>query len=139
MARKLLAAAALIGAALSASVSQAAEYTVAIVQSMTGPTGFIGTPLREGALYQADRLNKMGFFGPGNTLKVVWGDDAGDRGQAVTLMERYGSDPKVLAVLGPLAGPIAIAGLNAANARQVPAIATTNSVLAPQTGKWAFC
>ena len=138
MARKLLAAAALIGAALSASVSQAAEYTVAIVQSMTGPTGFIGTPLREGALYQADRLNKMGFFGPGNTLKVVWGDDAGDRGQAVTLMERYGSDPKVLAVLGPLAGPIAIAGLNAANARQVPAIATTNSVLAPQTGKWAF-
>ena len=79
MARKLLAAAALIGAALSASVSQAAEYTVAIVQSMTGPTGFIGTPLREGALYQADRLNKMGFFGPGNTLKVVWGDDAGAR------------------------------------------------------------
>lgn len=121
-----------------AAVSHAAEYSVVVLQSLTGGAAFIGTPLKDGALLAAEEINRNHELGAGNTLKVIVGDDGTDRNQALTLLKRYASDPNVLMILGPTSGAVAAAGAAAANDLKLPIFTAANSTDVLKAGPWSF-
>lgn len=119
------------------SGAQAAEYTVAVLQSLTGGAAYIGAPYKDGAVLAAEEINRKQELGAGNTIKVIVGDDGTDRTQALTLIKRYASDASVLAILGPTSGAVALAGASAANDLKIPIITTANSVEILKSGPWS--
>ncbi len=121
-----------------AAPARAAEYSVAILQSLTGPAASIGGAMRDGALIAIEEANASGVLGS-NKLKAVVEDDASDRGQAVTQINRFANDPATLFVLGPTSGAVALAGLVAANQGKVAAGTLMNAIDDVNgTGPWAF-
>lgn len=134
MTQKLLAALAL---ATAATGTQAADMKVAVIQSLTGPAAFVGIGARDGIELGLEHANASGDLGD-TKLVGVFEDDATNRGQSITLLERYAEDPQVIAVLGPTTGSIAGASAQAANDREVPMLTTTNLVAAVEAGPWSF-
>lgn len=133
--RHVAAAAALIGSTI---IAQAADYTVVVLQSITGPAAFIGAPIKDGMTLAAEEINAKQEMGAGNTLKVIVADDATDRAQTLSLIARYNADPNVLMILGPTSGSVAVAGANAANDLKIPVVTTTNSRDVLKNGPWSF-
>lgn len=126
------------GLAAGAALSQAAEYTVVVLQSLTGGASFIGAPLKDGMVLAAEEINRKQELGAGNTLKLIVADDATDRTQTLSLIKRYAADPNVLMILGPTSGAVAVAGANAANDLKVPLMATSNSPDVLKAGPWSY-
>ena len=120
-----------------AAISQAAEYKVVVLQSLTGGAAFIGAPMRDGAVLAAEEINRKQELGAGNTIKVEIADDATDRNQTLSLIKRYAADPTVLAIMGPTSGAVAVAGAAAANDLKIPLLATSNSMDVLKAGPWS--
>jgi branched-chain amino acid transport system substrate-binding protein len=130
---------ALATALLSATaLTQAAEYTVAVVQALTGGAAFIGTPVANGAALAAEEINRKQELGAGNTIKVITADDANDRSQTLSLMQRYAADPNILMFMGPTSGAVAVAAANAANTLKLPMQTQSNSMDVLKAGPWSF-
>lgn len=130
--------AALTVAMAGAAAAHAAEYSVVVLQSLTGGAAFIGMPLKDGALLAAEEINRKQELGAGNTLKVIVADDGTDRNQTLSLLKRYASDPSVLMVMGPTSGAVAVAGAAAANDLKLPIITTSNSNDVLKAGPWSY-
>ena len=126
------------GLLLSMSTARAAEYTVAIIQSMSGALAFVGVPLVDGMKLAAEEINAKQELGPGHTLTLIIADDETNRAQAVSLVNRHAADPKVLAIMGPTTTAVAIAGAQAANEEKIVALVTTNSPEIAKTGPYGF-
>jgi branched-chain amino acid transport system substrate-binding protein len=120
-----------------ATLGQAAEYKVVVLQSLTGGAAFIGAPMRDGAVLAAEEINRKQELGAGNTIRVEIADDATDRNQTLSLIKRYAADPTVLAIMGPTSGAVAVAGAAAANDLKVPLLATSNSMDVLKAGPWS--
>ncbi len=133
-----IAACLLAGAVAWPIPSHAEEYEVLILQSFTGALGFVGVPIRQGMLQAVDDVNAKHLLGPGNTLKAIVEDDGTDRAQALSLINRYAADPKILAILGPTTATVAIPGAQAANDAKITAMVTTNSPEIAKTGPYGF-
>ncbi|UUZ62823.1 ABC transporter substrate-binding protein [Polaromonas sp. P1-6] len=87
----------------SASV-QAAEHSILVMQALTGPSAFVGVSVRDGMLLALEESNRKQELGAGNSLKAIVADDASDRNQSVTLLQRHATDPSVLMIMGPTSG-----------------------------------
>ena len=94
--------------------AMATEYNIALIGALTNTYAFVGVPIANGVKLAVDRINASGKLGAGNTIKLVLEDSASDRAQAVTLVNRFANDPKILVLLGPTStidvmasGPIA--------------------------------
>ena len=132
--RALLTLGLLAGASCMAS---ATEYTVVVLQSLTGGAAFIGAPLKDGAVLAAEEINKKGELGAGNSIKLIVADDANDRAQSLQLITRYAADPSVLMVMGPTSGATAVAAASAANDLKIPLLNTGNSTDVLKAGPWS--
>lgn len=129
--------AALCALAAASCTAAAAEYTVVVLQSITGAASFIGQPLKDGLVLGAEEINRKQELGAGNTLKVIVADDATDRGQTLGLITRYAADPNVLMIIGPTSGAVSATAANAANDLKVPLLATGNSTDVVKAGNWS--
>lgn len=132
--RRLVAASLLTGVAATAS---AAEYTVVVLQSLTGPAAFLGVPSREGMVMAADEINRKQELGAGNSLKIVVADDATDRAQTLPLLQRFAADPSVLMVIGPTSGAVALPASNLANDLKLPIYTSSNHLDVVKAGPWS--
>jgi branched-chain amino acid transport system substrate-binding protein len=121
-----------------ASAAGATEYTIAVVQSKTGPAAFIGEGAANAMVLAADEINKKQELGPGNTLNLIVADDATDKNQTLQLVNRFGSDPKVLLILGPTSGAVAIGASAAANDLKIPMMTNASTVEVIKPGPWGF-
>lgn len=122
---------------MSGVAAQAAEHSVLVMQALTGPSAFVGVSVRKGAILAIEESNGKQELGTGNILKPIEADDASDRNQTVTLLQRYAADPKVLLVMGPTSGAAAVAGANAANDLKIPLMTITNSHDVLKAGQWS--
>lgn len=120
-----------------AANAQAADYSVLVMQALTGPSAFVGTSVRDGMLLAIEESNKKQELGAGNTIKPIVADDASDRNQTITLLQRHAADPSVVLVMGPTSGAAAVAGANAANDLKIPMMSTTNSLDVLKAGQWS--
>lgn len=130
-----------VGAALAmwgAAQAQAADYGVLVMQALTGPSAFVGTSVRDGMLLAIEESNAAKELGAGNAIRPIVADDASDRNQTITLLQRHAADPSVVLVMGPTSGAAAVAGANAANDLKIPLMSTTNSLDVLKAGPWSY-
>jgi branched-chain amino acid transport system substrate-binding protein len=117
--------------------ASATEFSVVVLQSLSGSAAFIGAPIKDGMVLAAEEINRRQELGAGNTLKVTIADDATDRAQTLPLLARFAADPKTLLVLGPTSGAVAVAAANSANDLKIPLLVTTNSAEVLKAGLWS--
>ncbi|UUZ62799.1 ABC transporter substrate-binding protein [Polaromonas sp. P1-6] len=122
--------------AFASCTANATEYTVLVLQSLTGGAAFIGVPAKDGIVLAAEEINRKQELGAGNSLKLVIADDATDRGQSLALITRYAADPKVLMVMGPTSGALSVGASNAAHDLKIPLLMNSNSLDVLKAGIW---
>ena len=133
----LAAAAALALSSLAAAPVGAQELPVGIMNATSGVFAFGGVPIQNGMRLALEEANQKGMPG-GAKIKIIEGDEAADKAQAISLTTQFGRRDRVLMIMGPTNSFSAIAAGPVANELQVPlfAIGSSNGILA--TGPWAF-
>lgn len=127
-----------VAGAMLATTASAAEVKIGVIQSQTGPAAFLGVAAANGIRVATDIINEKKLAGDNVTLNVDISDDASDRGQSISLFERYAQDPNILAVLGPSTGAIAGATAQASNQLKMPMYTLTNLNAVLEAGEWSF-
>ena len=117
----LLGLAVLLGAAWSA---RADDVVIGAQYPLSGPmASYSGPFLREGTLLALERINRDHLLGNGRTLKILIEDNAGDRNQAISLMNRFANGDRVTAVLGVYGSFLSLPAAPVANDLKVPLLA----------------
>jgi branched-chain amino acid transport system substrate-binding protein len=136
---KLAAVALAASAALACSLhAEAAEIDIGAELALTGPYAFAGVPSRDGIAIALEEINARKLAGP-HTIKLTIEDTASDKQQAISLINRFGRDDKILLVLGPSSSLEGIAVAPVANTLKVPLLTTTaisDDII--KAGEWSF-
>jgi len=121
----------------AAPPATAEELAVGVFNATTGTFAFGGVPIQNGMRLALEEANQKGLPG-GNKIKIVEGDTAADKAQAITLANQFGRRDRVLMIMGPTNSFEAIAAGPVVNELQVPmfAIGSSNALLA--AGPWSF-
>jgi branched-chain amino acid transport system substrate-binding protein len=131
----------LVGAALFAlsglAFSQGKDIPVGLFNSLTGTYAFGGVPIQNAMKLALEEANAAGLPG-GNKFKVFEGDDAGDKGQAINLVNQFVRRDNVMLILGPTVSHVALGAAPVANDLKVPILAIGSSPAIIATGPWAF-
>jgi branched-chain amino acid transport system substrate-binding protein len=115
------------------------EVTIAAQYPLSGPmASYSGPFLREGTEIAIQRINETQMLGPGRTLKVIIEDNAGDRNQAISLMNRFATSDNALAVLGVYGSYLSLPTAPVANELKIPFLAIAASPAIVQAGPWSF-
>lgn len=115
----------------------AQEIPVMSIAAMTGPAGFAGTPEQNGIRLAFEEANKNGVLGKA-TVKLIEGDYASDKAQAINLANQAIQRHQVLLSLGPTASPDGIALGYIFNEAKTPMISFATSPDITATGKWVY-
>lgn len=126
-----------IFASLLAGAAGAQEVRIAVPAALSGPYAFVGVPITNGIVLALEEAQAAGTFG---NLKVKWtvDDDASDKAQAITLVNRYATRDGVHLVLGPTSSIEAAAAAPVANDLQIPLLSPALSEVVTKAGKWSF-
>ena len=121
----------------AAPPATAEELAVGVFNATTGTFAFGGVPIQNGMRLALEEANQKGLPG-GNKIKIIEGDTAADKAQAITLANQFGRRDRVLMIMGPTNSFEAIAAGPVVNELQVPmfAIGSSNALLA--AGPWSF-
>ena len=117
--------------------AQGKEIPVGVFNSLTGTYAFGGVPIQNGIKLALEEANAQGLPG-GNKFKVVEGDEAGDKGQAINLVNQFVRRDNVMLILGPTISSVALGAAPVANELKVPILAIGSSPGIIATGPWAF-
>src|SRR5258705_1115052 len=134
--RLMVATAASLAMTSFAALPAAAEdLPVGVFNATSGTFAFGGVPIQNGMRLALEEANQKGLPG-GNKIKIVEGDTAADKAQAITLANQFGRRDRVLMIMGPTNSFEAIAAGPVVNELQVPmfAIGSSKSLLA--AGPW---
>lgn len=133
----LAAAGALALSSFAVLPAAAQELPVGIMNATSGVFAFGGVPIQNGMRLALEEANAKGMPG-GAKIKILEGDEAADKAQAISLVTQFGRRDRALMIMGPTNSFSAIAAGPVANELQVPlfAIGSSNGILA--TGPWAF-
>lgn len=127
----------LFGLACASGTVSAADYVIAAGKGLTGPLAFVGVPELNGIRLAVDDLNAQGFLGE-HRLVLTVGDDANDRGQAMTLLNRAAKVDNALMFLGTAASGMAIATAPLVNELKMPTFGTATTIEPFKNGPWYF-
>ena len=117
--------------------SQAKELPIGVMNAMTGNYAFGGVPIQNGMRLALEEANAQGMPG-GAKFKIIEGDEAGEKGQAISLVNQFAKRDNVLMILGPTISASALAAAPVANDLQVPLFAIGSAPTILATGPWAF-
>lgn len=121
------------------SPALADEVVIAAQYPLSGPmASYSGPFLREGTEIAIQRINETQMLGKGRTLKVIIEDNAGDRNQAISLMNRFATSDNALAVLGVYGSYLSLPTAPVANELKIPFLAIAASPAIVQAGPWSF-
>lgn len=124
--------------AQSSGTSKSGPIQIADIQPLTGPSGQYGTQAVEGAKIAVSLINQSGGV-LGRKLKLITADDASVASQSVSLMQKYGPDSSVSAIIGPTFSSDFIA--DAPFAQKYGVVTISSGSTAPWPGKfnaWTF-
>lgn len=115
------------------------EVIIAAQYPLSGPmASYSGPFLREGTEIAIKRINETQLLGKDRTLKVIIEDNAGDRNQAISLMNRFATSDNALAVLGVYGSYLSLPAAPVANELKIPFLAIAASPAIVQAGPWSF-
>ncbi len=127
----------LAGAGLAPARAQDTDAVVGMGMALTGNYAFAGVPVANGVKLAAGEINESGFI-PGRRLRLLVEDDASDKAQMITLVNRFAQLDHALAVIGPLSSLEALAAAPVANAQKITLITTGVSPDILKAGPWSF-
>src|SRR4051812_48951864 len=137
MHRRTALAGAVLLAASGLAFGQAKELPIGVFNALTGNYAFGGVPIQNGMRLALEQANAAGMPG-GAKFKIFEGDEAGEKGQAISLVNQFVKRDNVLMILGPTISASGLAAAPVANELQVPILAIGSSPGIPATGPWAF-
>jgi len=121
------------------SPALADEVIIAAQYPLSGPmASYSGPFLREGTEIAIQRINETQMLGKDRSLKVIIEDNAGDRNQAISLMNRFATSDNALAVLGVYGSYLSLPTAPVANELKIPFLAIAASPAIVQSGPWSF-
>jgi branched-chain amino acid transport system substrate-binding protein len=123
--------------AMAATSVLAQEIIVGVPAALTGPYAFVGNPVKNAIVLALEEANAAGALG---TTKLKWiiEDDASEKGQAITLVNRMATRDKVLMILGPTSSIEDVAAAPVANDQQVAMLCPGVAPDITKAGKWSF-
>jgi len=125
--------------AAAARPASADQVVIAGQYPLSGPmASYSGPFLREGTEIAMKRIDETQMLGKDRTLKVVMEDNAGDRNQAISLMNRFATSDNATAVLGVYGSYLSLPTAPVANELKVPFLAIAASPAIVQAGPWSF-
>ncbi|MFT3721002.1 ABC transporter substrate-binding protein [Pseudorhodoferax sp.] len=115
----------------------AQEIPVMAISSLTGATAYAGVPEMNGIRLAIDQANDDGYLGKAK-IKLIEGDYAAEKPQAISLAGQAIQRHKVVLALGPTASPEAVAVSYIFNEGKTPMLSfgTSNAITA--NSPWAF-
>lgn len=122
---------------LAGSQARAAEIVIGVSAEMSGWNATIGTQTLRGAQVAADLINASGQLGA-DKLKLVVEDNASDKGQSLTLLNRFALRDNAAVVLGTSSTVLALAIAPRAQELKVPMITPAFTPAVVQGGPWVF-
>ncbi|MFA5487604.1 MAG: ABC transporter substrate-binding protein [Candidimonas sp.] len=123
----------------AAPFAQAEEVVVGVQLPMTGPVAsWAGPPIHRGVELAVKQINAQSLLGEGRTMKIILGDNASEKSQAIALATQFANRDKVAMMVGPATSPLAGAAAPVANDAGLPTIALAVSKRVTETGKWIF-
>jgi branched-chain amino acid transport system substrate-binding protein len=125
-----------IAVALTAS-AQAQEVPVGVGMALTGNYAFAGVPVTNGVRVAAEEINATNFLN-GRKIKLIVQDNASDKNQIITLINRFATVDNAVAVIGPLSSLEALAAAPVANEKGIVMISTGVSPDILKAGPWSF-
>ena len=130
---------AVLGSGLLAAGARAqpAEVVIAMGMALTGNYAFAGVPVANGVKVAAAEINETDFL-MGRRIKLLVEDDASDKSQMITLVNRFATVDNAVAVIGPLSSLEALAAAPVANAQKITLISTGVSPDILKAGPWSF-
>lgn len=113
------------------------EIPVMVITANTGAAGFAGVPESNGIRLAVDEANQKGYLGKAK-VRLIEGDNATDKAQAISLAEQAIKRHQVLLSLGPTISPDAMAIAPVFNEAMTPMIsfATSNAITAARP--WVY-
>lgn len=130
-------AAASLATSLAAMPALADELPIMSIAAMTGGAGFAGTPEQNGIRLAFEEANASGFL-DGDTIKLIEGDYASDKAQAINLANQAIQRHQVILSLGPTTSPDGIALGYIFNEAKTPMISFATSPEITATGEWVY-
>jgi branched-chain amino acid transport system substrate-binding protein len=112
-----------VGAATSAAVK---TVKIGAAFSLSQGAAQYGATQKNGAQFAVDEINTAGTI-PGVKLELVIEDDASSKDQAITVFQKFITQDKVNAILGPTLSNSAVAADPAAQQAKVPVLAVSNT------------
>ena len=113
-------------------------YVVGAFSSATGPAAYIGAPIRDGMMFEADLINEAGGIN-GRPIKLIFYDDASDPSKAVLVAKKLVEEDKVIALIGGIRSGNALAVVPYVERVGMPYIATAAATsLTQPVKKWTF-
>lgn len=129
----------LVGAiALTGTSAMADEIRIGMPLALTGVFAFAGVPSREGLELAAEEVNASKLLGDRKLVLEVE-DTASDKTQAIALVDRFGADQGIVAIVGISTSGEGQAAAPVANSQKVPLLAPTalsDEIL--KAGQWSF-
>jgi branched-chain amino acid transport system substrate-binding protein len=135
--RSLLVSALAAVSMVAAGKVSAQEITLMSIAAMTGSAGFAGAPEQKGIRLAIEEANKNGYLG-GARIKLIEGDYASDKAQAIDLANQAIKRDHVLLSLGPTTSPDGIAVGYVFNEAKTPMISFATSNQITTSGPWVF-
>ena len=123
-----------LGLAMSAA---AQDVPVAVGMALTGNYAFAGVPVTNGVKVAAEEINASNFLG-GRKIRLIVEDNASDKNQIITLINRFATLDRAVAVIGPLSSLEALAAAPVANEKKIAMIAFGVSPDILKAGPWSF-
>lgn len=110
---------------------------VGVIMEMTGSNALIGSQISKGIQLATEEINASGYLGS-HTVKLVLDDNASDKGQALTLLNRQALRDNAVVVLGPSLSPVMAAIAPRSAELQIPIVSPALSPTAIEGSTWAF-
>jgi branched-chain amino acid transport system substrate-binding protein len=110
---------------------------VAVISSQSGPAAFSGVPLSNGVHLAIDLANQNGYLGSAR-IRVIDGDYASDKAQAISLANQVVRRDRVVLAFGPLSSPDTLAVAPVFNEARTPVLALATSDRVLDTGPYTF-
>jgi branched-chain amino acid transport system substrate-binding protein len=119
--------------------ARADEVVIGAQFPLSGPmASYSGPFLRTGAEIALQRINDEHLLGKDRTLKLLMEDNAGDRNQAISLMNRFATSDNVLAAFGVYGSFLSLPVAPVANELKTPLLAIAVSPAIAGAGPWSF-
>ncbi len=117
--------------------AQSAEVVVGMGMALTGNYAFAGVPVANGVKVATAEINDTDFL-KGRRIKLLAEDNASDKNQMITLVNRFANVDNAVAVIGPLSSLETLAAAPVANAQKIVLLSAGVSPDILKAGPWSF-